>query len=234
MTNSKQRRLLGRSAARAQQMQAPNSTETVVREEQSPSGPRTPNPLSAKRLRGQWRKAILKRSGLPTTLVGIATLFFSFFPHLTISEPTVLNPEEFFSKSFTISNDGILPVFSVRCGISPRKIMTDADSGIKGLKDFSVVLQHSSCDAGTMTPGDGYTFSLENLIKLNAANAAEADFAVVVSYIPILPPIRMQKCVHFLLYTDSAGDKHWFRSPGHCALFPWLVSNKIDPRKFVD
>jgi hypothetical protein len=57
-------------------------------------------------------------------------------------------------------------------------------------------------------------------VKMDGVNYA--DFDIVVHYIPIFPPIRMQKCTHFVLHTDSSGNQRYFRSPGQCPLFPWL------------
>jgi hypothetical protein len=174
---------------------------------------------------GKWskrRKAFVKLIGLPTTLLGLVTLFFSFFPHLTLSEPATLNSALFFSRSTTLTNEGILPVFRVRCGLRIRKITFNEGGAVQGKEDFSAGIERTDCYAGTLSPGDGYTFELDNVLQIENSHVADADFAISVSYVPLLPPVRMEKCVHFTTYRDSSGQIHWFRSPGHCRMFPWL------------
>jgi hypothetical protein len=203
-------------------MQSSSSNVPVNRKEQPQIDPRKPGPPSPRRKWRQRGKAFLKRIGLPTTIVGIVTTFFALFPHLTVTEPVTMNPGQTFSKYMTLNNEGVLPVFRVRCGIAVIKIWTDQDSGIIGTGDFTSRFEHTSCYAGTLSPGDSFTFTLENVLATAGAQITEADFAVVISYVPIFPPLPMDKCVHFVLHQSSSGEKYWFRSPGHCALFPWL------------
>ena len=210
-----------RSKARELEMQTP-ANESVDRKQQ-------PLPILSKLEpllpQGKWsqrRKAAIKRIGIPTTLIGILTAFLSFFPHLTISDPVTMDSSQLFSKYLTITNDGILPVFRVRCGLTLGTI--HLKSGITFASDtkLAATIAPVDCYAGTLSPGDGYTFTTEHTFVIPTPEAADADFAVIVSYIPILPPVRMDKCVHFVMHRDSAGRAHWFRSPRTCALFPWL------------
>jgi hypothetical protein len=231
--NSKQRRQLHRLVAEAEQMQSPSSNVAANPKEPPQPALSKPKPSLPQGKWSQRRKAFLKRIGLPSTIVGIVTMFFSFFPHLTLSEPTMLDETEFFSKSMTITNDGILPVFAIRCGAGFGQIMTVYNSGIKGLKDRSVHLMFAPCNTPRLFPGDAYSFSLEDAFTVKAADVSDADFDVVVSYIPLFPPVRMDRCTHFVLHKDHAGKQYWFRSPGQCALFPWLVSKKTRPEDLV-
>ncbi len=214
-------------------MQSPNSNVPANHKEQPKPVRSKPEPPVPQGKWSQRRKMFLKRIGLPSTIVGMVTMFFSFFPHLTLSEPTVLDETQFFSKSMTITNDGILPVFSVQCGVGFGQVMTIYNSGIKGLKDRSVHLMFTPCSAPKLFPGDAYSFTLEDAFSVQSADVREADFDVVISYIPLFPPVRMDRCTHFVLHKDHAGKQHWFRSPGQCALFPWFVSHKINPENFV-
>jgi hypothetical protein len=75
---------------------------------------------------------------------------------------------------------------------------------------------------GTLRPGEAYTFTAERLFG-GHAKVESADFAVVISYVPILPPIRRSICVHFVSYADTAGVLHWFRSSsGACGEPKWF------------
>jgi hypothetical protein len=219
--------------AEAERMQTPDSNVPASRKEQPKpalSNPEQPRPQS------KWfrrRKKFVKRIGLPTTFVGIVTLFFAFFPHLTLSEPTALDETQFFSKSMTITNDGLLPVFSVYCGVGFGQVTTIYNSGIKGLKNRSVHLMFTGCHAPRLSPGDAYSFALEDAFEIKAADVSVADFDVVVSYIPLFPPVRIDKCTHFVLRKNPDGKQYWFRSPGQCALFPWLPSKKAKPEDLV-
>jgi len=205
--------------------------------------PAPPSPQS--RWKRRSRK-LRKRIGLPTTVVGIVTTFYAFFPHLTISQPVDMNSPELFSKTMTVTNDGLLPVFGVHCGMAIRKIImgnganraVTVPNGINalttpltlangerliGAEDFSSRIQADDCYASVLKPGDGLTFSPEELILLLDSQAREGDFAIYISYRPLFPPVRMNQCVHFVLHESIVGgQKYWFRSPGQCALFPWM------------
>jgi len=154
------------------------------------------------------------------SLLGIVALFSSFFPHLTLSEPMVENPEQFFSQSMTVTNDGILPVFHVECGLIPYSVYTDAPAGIEA-PEGATVKPSTGCDGGTLVPGDAFTFDFE-FIRMRTDYITKADFDISIRYVPLLPPIPMRHCVHFIVHRDSAGHNHWFRSPGQCSKFPWL------------
>lgn len=203
-------------------MQSPSSNVPTSHKEQQQLARSKPGSSPPQ---GKWsrhRKKLLKRIGLPSTIVGIVTMFFSFFPHLTISEPATMDSGQLLSKYMTINNEGVLPVFRVHCGIAVKKILMDNGSGMEGPDDFTGRIEHTGCYSGTLSPGDSYTFTLENILQTRGVKVTGADFAVVISYIPILPPVRMDKCVHFVLHESTNGEKYWFRSPGHCAFFPWL------------
>jgi hypothetical protein len=226
--------LLRRLTAKVKEMPRLNSSETTGHKEQPPTSPPYQPPLLMNKSWRGRRKRILKRIGLPTTLYGLAVIFFSFFPHLNLSEPLPMDETQFFSKSLTITNDGVLPVFGVRCGVGWGKIRTIYNNGIEGPTDRSAHLMFEPCHSPTLSPGDAYSFTLEKAYDVKMSDVTEADFDIVISYIPLLPPIRMDKCTHFVVYKDNTGKQHWFRSPGQCAKFPWLVSNKIGPRNFVE
>jgi hypothetical protein len=182
-------------------------------------------PLKRWRLWHTPSKQTLDFLGLIVTVIALLTFFFSFFPHLTVSDPTTLNEDEFFSKSFTISNDGILPVFRLKCGITIGDINRKDNISLGSDRNndpFGITLINEACHAGVLSPGDAFTFTTEPIVKANTKSIRDADFGIIYTYVPLLPPLPMQHCVHFTTYTDSAGKMHWFRSPGHCDLFRWL------------
>ena len=136
-----------------------------------------------------------------------------------------MNGRQLFSKAITITNDGLLPVFRVHCGMAVKKIVPYNDVPLIGTDDFTARLENAGCYAGTLSPGDGLSFSPEELVLLPITQAREADFAIYISYIPVFPPVRMDQCVHFVLHESIVdGQRYWFRSPGQCARFPWLHS----------
>ena len=190
--NSRQRRKLLRSLEQPRPTQPPDSSERLVQKQLPPAKQLRSELLMQPSKWQRCRKKLLRRIGLPTTLFGIATLLLSFFPHLEISTPITMNPDQLMSKYMTITNDGILPVFSVKCGVPINQMFSNNESG---LADLTII--DTSCEIGRLSPGDGYTFSPEHLFNLPANQTKMADFEISISYIPILPPVRMQKCIHF-------------------------------------
>ncbi len=67
--------------------------------------------------------------GIIGAILGLITGVLSFFPHLTVSEPTQMDPTDFFSYQLTISNEGILPIFRVRWALAPRVISVSSSTG---------------------------------------------------------------------------------------------------------
>ena len=103
----------------------------------------------------------------------------------------------------------------------PHAIVTDLPSAV--FAPEGALLYTPDCDARVLSPGDAYKFTFENLMQLRTDHGVTADFSNVVSYVPILPAIRMQSCTHFVVYKDAAGHNQWFRAPGGiCCKFPWL------------
>ena len=128
-----------------------------------------------------------------------------------------MNPNQFMSKYVTITNDGVLPVFGVRC-LLPVNKLTDKSGG--GLEFLSI--ESPDWHIGTMFPGDSYTFSPEHRFDFASSEVQAADFGIAISYIPVLPPVRMLKCTHIVVYQSSDGQEHWFQTPASCSSFPWL------------
>jgi hypothetical protein len=171
----------------------------------------------------KWRgraRTLLKWIGVPTTLVGL----LGFFPNLTISDPTSMDANEFFSKYLIVKNEGLLPVFRSHCGLSLAGVVNaHGPSLLPYGKGDDPAFEPPEWRIGALWPTDQFTISTENIVEGIASNdVRSADFDVYVSYMPVLPPIQMNKCVHFSLHRDSAGTPRWFRQPGHCRLFPWF------------
>jgi hypothetical protein len=216
VANSKQRRFLRRhpsaSNPQSDRTPAPELTEPDKQEAKSRGKP-------VKKLSSPAKKRIFDFG----TALAVLTAVFSLFPHLTLSEPVTMDSSRSLSKYITVTNDGILPVFRVYCGLAIQqltlpgnlRVTTDAD-------DFAVRFTNKNCDIGSLSPGDAFTFTPDNLLWEHWKNAESGDFAIVISYIPILPPVRMDSCTHFTLYRDTSGQRSWFRSPGHCNKFPWF------------
>jgi hypothetical protein len=228
--NSKQRRRMHRLQKSAEatinreNIQQPDIT--VRAPLQQNTTPAEPKNTRAQRFLSRWQN----RLGTLATVFAILTTFFSFFPRLTVSEPFQMNSSNFFSYKVDIKNDGILPVFGVRCGVAFKKITNEGTGqGFLGSEQGMGTQLMSTADMiGTLSPGDAYSFTTEPLLgMLQFKRVGDADFAIVISYVPILPPIRMNKCVHFKAYTDSGGTQHWFRSSsGHCNKADWFDYRK--------
>jgi hypothetical protein len=176
---------------------------------------------------------VAKVLGVPSTVVGILSLLSSFFPHLTISDPTTMDPRYFFSKYVVLKNEGWLPVFRVRCGLAVGHV-----ARIKGPTVDSYgtgadpQFEPPECNVGTLSPGDAHTIPTNIVFQPDPPtdDVRDADFSILVSYVPVLPPIRMDRCVHFTTYVDSAGNRYWFRTPlapGRCPMFRW--QHESDP-----
>jgi hypothetical protein len=74
------------------------------------------------------------RLGLLASIIALTTAFFAFFPHLTLSDPVTINPDQLLSKYMTVTNDGVLPVYRVRCELAPGHLLSKTTgSGLIGL-----------------------------------------------------------------------------------------------------
>jgi hypothetical protein len=104
-------------------------------------------------------KRLVKRAlAIAATLASIWGIFSAFFPNLTVSDPETMNSAELLSKHFTVKNDGNFPVFCVRCEFNPEKIVMADGSSIDGPGRLL------GARAGTLFPGDSYTFTTEHFI----------------------------------------------------------------------
>jgi hypothetical protein len=225
VANSKQRRQTRRSTINAQQTPVQNSSETLGQKE-------TPSQVQQRMAKQKedpkpqkLALRIVKWLGVPTTIFGVIAALSSFFPHLILSEPTVLDETQFFSKSMTVTNDGLLPVYSVYCALGFGELKTIQNGkpiNVQGLPNRGTHIYFNGNHPVNLLPGDAYTFALDEAMKADSASVVGADFDVVISYVPIFPPLRMERCTHFVLRVDSSGKQHWFRSPGQCAIFRWL------------
>lgn len=139
----------------------------------------------------------------------------------------------------TLMNEGILPVFSVRCGLAPGYMSVSGEPGtleypamivvgpnvklVPSSADYAFQLRRPDCYAAVVSPGDGFTFTTEGLIGAPSGAVYDSvDFSINISYIPIFPPLPMQTCSHFHIYKDQTGNMHWFRATNKCSRFPWL------------
>jgi len=122
-----------------------------------------------------------------------------------------MDPRNLFSYKMNIVNEGVLPVFAVEFAISPLNVNNSlfANSNV-------TLASTTGCCVPMLSPGDGYTVTTESVLKAETVNSTNADFLLVLRYRPLLPPIKMKKCLHFSLFRDSAGEAHWFRSPASC------------------
>jgi hypothetical protein len=133
----------------------------------------------------------------------------------------------FFSKYVVLTNDGLLPVFGVRCGLAIGHIARIKGPTIDSYGEGAdPQIEPPECNVGRLFPGDAHTIATNTVIQPDPPNddVRDADFAIIVSYIPVLPPLRMDRCVHFTMYVDSAQNRHWFRTPlalERCPMFRW-------------
>ena len=141
-----------------------------------------------------------------------------------MTDPAPLTGDGFFSYRMDVKNDGIFPVYGVRCGLGIRHLKPEPGygAGIFGSEDFGFQMIARPDVIGTLRPGEAYTFSAENVFG-GHAKVQSADFAVVISYVPLLLPVRRAVCVHFVSHADAAGVQHWFRSSsGKCKQPDWF------------
>jgi hypothetical protein len=164
---------------------------------------------------GRRKQRIAEVLGTVATLLGILTTFFSFFPHLTSSDLIQMDSTRILSFKIDITNDGLLPIFSVKSFLALKEITNKVGGGVYGGR----LMDLDNCCVSRLSPGDGYTISPERLIQMSPEDLGNADFTLTVSYIPIFPPVRMNKCVHYKKHLDIGGSLHWFRSPESCHLF---------------
>jgi hypothetical protein len=196
-----------------------NSAPEISKDTKQPKPTQIGTPVP-KRRRIQNFLLFLVRVG---TFLSIVVTVYSFYPHLTVSEPSALSNSAFFSYKVDITNNGILPVFAIRCGVGFGLIEPEQGTTFHGRDDFAVQFISTASTWKQLDPGDAFTYSPEAIFGSyhNYDKVKDADFAIVISYVPIFPPIRMNTCAHFVSYTDSGGKQQWFRKPAACPRFTW-------------
>jgi hypothetical protein len=70
------------------------------------------------RLVSGWKGSV----GAFVAIVGLIASAFSFFPHVTVSDPVQMDATDLFSYEITVANDGVLPIFRVKWALAPRDI----------------------------------------------------------------------------------------------------------------
>jgi hypothetical protein len=64
--------------------------------------------------------------GILASILGVALGIPSFYPRLTVSEPTPMDVADLFSYQITVANDGILPVFRTKWSLALRSLRVDS------------------------------------------------------------------------------------------------------------
>ena len=120
MTRGKHKRKRENAARKAQQaaQQTSASVYTANKEEEMPKDLKSESTLG-KDSRWKW---LAGTSLTISTIVGLAAGVFSFFPHITVSDPVQMVPTDLFSYQMTITNEGILPVGWVKWAFAPTFI----------------------------------------------------------------------------------------------------------------
>lgn len=67
-------------------------------------------------------------AGIFVTTVGLMAAVFSFFPHITISDPVQMDATDLFSYQITVTNGGVLPIFGMKWALAPRIIKISNDN----------------------------------------------------------------------------------------------------------
>jgi hypothetical protein len=75
------------------------------------------------------KRTLSKASGIVAGIVGLIASVFSFFPHITVSDPIQMDATDFFSYQMTVTNDGILPIYRARWAFAPRYIKVGIAGG---------------------------------------------------------------------------------------------------------
>jgi hypothetical protein len=149
MTKGKYQRKRDNAALKAQQkaqekkcVQADTPRSSADKQEEISTG-QTQHDISKKA--GRWSRLVEGWKGPVgafVAIVGLIASIFSFFPHVTVSDPIQMDATDLFSYEITVANDGVLPIFRVKWALAPREIKMAASSTEIVNKPVTLIVPH--------------------------------------------------------------------------------------------
>lgn len=154
-------------------------------------------------------------------VLGVVTGYLALLPRVSVSQNDQLDPDNAFSSPFIVTNDGPLPMESVRftCGIVDVKhqngpeVVGDANFGTHFfmLKDKDGKIATQNFGSPEMMPGERSTLPSCSYPYLNPVENANigivVDFRVGYTFFPA------RRVFRFATLKDNNGKIHWFPFP---------------------
>jgi len=136
-------------------------------------------------------------------IVGFVAIFY---PRISVSPASALDPQSTSLPPFIISNEGNIPINKVRGMTAIKKIELASGKKIVGKDNFSGGVTLSANKASLMNPGEKLT--VFSPFEFPNDYVYSADIAISVSYVLPIVPIKMKKVFRFV--TEKG---NWFPQP---------------------
>ena len=142
-----------------------------------------------------------------SSVVGLIGGLMFFASRVTVSSLSPLNRNDPFSTPFSISNDGVFPIYDVKFHCYFKDIAFPEGGGFSGFSVEETVPPIQIIEAGEKA-------TYKCLLSVpNASSGSQADIYVVASYQPKFLPYRTEKPYRFVMQQGSDKQWYWFGQP---------------------
>lgn len=150
---------------------------------------------------------VLDVVAIALSIFGMLLWIPSFRPLIQIANNNYFDPHDPFSAPFSVSNNGLFPVYNVQFSCILFEMISS-----RGLIITGANIRHKLPAASVLRRGD----KLDILCPLTQfavgiTPITKADIDVIVTF--TAPLIRLQSCARFTTFSTPDGSLHWMQSP---------------------
>ena len=139
-----------------------------------------------------------------------------FYPRISVSPASSLDPKSALLTPFVISNEGNIPLTNIVICLGLNKIKTQTKHGHIEHVSYDGPFSALFCDPETavsvLLPSEKYTVLSPLQFNPNGS-VAFADIAIIVNFNPAFFPIKMKKVFRFITTTGADGKLYWYAQP---------------------
>jgi hypothetical protein len=150
---------------------------------------------------------------LSTIAGGVAAILF-FYPRPTISDSEPIEPQFALSASFTVTNNGFIPLEDVNVGLALGKLVMAGSSANTPLEEakpvtYSTIIEHVRWAHHYLPMDDKFTITPSELFH-NTSALGFGRIGINVRYKPWFLPFQRNKLFKFRTFTQEDGKIVWY------------------------
>ena len=158
------------------------------------------------------RKSIFTAISVVLALLGGIVAVLTLLPRISVTPSEIVDPNDTFSASFTISNNNFIPLRHVGAALGILEIQPlgiPLDSHLPPYKNGGLV--RSAWANHSLDMDDRFTITPSDSIRTKTPR--EASIAIVVSYQPWVLPWTRKKIFRFATHRNENGTLSWYSLP---------------------